>query len=432
CLDRVGLLDEDLFAYFEDTDYCLRATRAGFKIIYAGGVCPIHYHNTSTKENRADFWSMYLKSREVFKKKWGAWLEHERYDVSAGWHSVLHSPLGYALHSRKMMLALDSAGVRLAYQNAYGERDEPPRHYLLGDLMKRRLSRKDPQVAYCMAPAFPRVQGRVKVGWTMLEVTGLPKDWVDGCNAMDEVWVPASFNVESFKASGVSVPLRVMPLGVDASYFNPAISGFRPSEHFAFLSVFEWGERKAPEVLLRAYAEEFKESEEVLLLVSVFNRDPLINVPAEIAGMDLPASAPVVVMVNPEFADYQMGALYRSADCFVLPTRGEGWGMPILEAMACGLPVISTGWSGPADFLSEDNGYPLQYRMTPAEARCPYYKGFEWADPDADHLRYLMRYVFQHREEAKAKGMAAAVDVAAAYTWDKAAERVKRRLAELS
>ena len=92
----------------------------------------------------------------------------------------------------------------------------------------------------------------------MLEVTGLPQEWVDGCNSMDEVWVPASFNVETFRDSGVRVPIRVMPLGVDVDYFHPSITGFRPSDRFTFLSVFEWGERKAPEVLLRAFAEEFK------------------------------------------------------------------------------------------------------------------------------------------------------------------------------
>ena len=39
--------------------------------------------------------------------------------------------------------------------------------------------------------------------------------------------------------------------------------------------------------------------------------------------------------------------LYAAADAFVLPTRGEGWGLPIAEAMAMAMPVIATNWSGP-------------------------------------------------------------------------------------
>jgi glycosyltransferase involved in cell wall biosynthesis len=196
--------------------------------------------------------------------------------------------------------------------------------------------------------------------------------------------------------------------------------------------VFEWGERKGAEILLRAFAEEFDAADDVVLMLSVYNRDPGVHVYDEVARLALGPTAPIVVLLNAEFAPYQMGSLYRSADCFVLPTRGEGWGMPVLEAMACGLPCIATDWSGPADFLSDAVGYPLQVKgMIKARAKCPYYAGFDWADPDPDHLRSLMRHVYEHPEEAGAKGLAAAREVVANYTLEHAAQRVKARLLEL-
>ena len=432
CIEAIGVLDEDLFAYFEDTDYCLRATRAGLGVLCAGEVSTVHHQNVSSRENNVDFWSVYERSRKVFQRKWGHWIEHERYDGEVTWTSVLHQPLGYAVQSRRLMTALHFAGLKVSYRNAYGQEEGPTGHLLLDDIRQRRPSPEATSVALCQADAFPLVSGRAKVGWTMLEVTGLPKSWVDGCNRMDEVWVPASFNVETFRSSGVTVPVRVMPLGVDVDYYNPGITGFRPSRRFTFLSVFEWGERKAPELLLRAFAEEFKQSEDALLLLSVFNRDPQVDVEAEVARLDLPPSAPIVLLVNPEFADYQMGALYRSADCFVSPTRGEGWGMTVLEAMACGLPAIATAWSGIADFLHDGVGYPLGSTLVPARARCPYYEGFDWAEPDFEHLRFLMREVYDDPDRARAKGLAAADEVAAHWTWDHAAARVKERLLELS
>jgi GT2 family glycosyltransferase len=433
CLDAVGPLDEDLFAYFEDSDYCLRAQRAGFGVVCAGGVTSVHHQSTSTRENKVDFWSVYGRSRKVFTRKWASWLEEDRYDTEMTWHSVLHQPLGYAVQSRKLMAAMHFAGIKVSYRNAYGQAEAPTKHFLLDDMVARARRPGVPQVALCQADAFSAVNGGYKIGWTMLEVTGLPPSWVAGCNLMDEMWVPASFNVETFRASGVQVPVRVMPLGVDVDYFHPDIAGFRPSTRYTFLSVFEWGERKAPEVLLRAYTEEFKESDDVLLLLSVFNRDPQVDVHQQIADLDLPPGPPIVVMLNPEFSGYQMGSLYRSADCFVLPSRGEGWGMPVLEAMACGLPVIATDWSGPADFLHDGVGYPLQpAAMVPAEARCPYYAGFDWAEPDPDHLRALMREVASNPDAARAKGLAAAAEVASRWTWDHAAAKVKARLLVLS
>ncbi len=432
CIERVGLLDEEFFAYYEDSDYCLRVQQAGLKVMFSGAVSSVHHNNVTTRENCVDFWSVFNRSKKVFRRKWAGWLEEERYDGDVVWNSVLHRAPGYALQSRKLIEALHFSGLKVAYRNAYGDVDGATDSLLVNDILKRTPKPDAPHVAFAQADVFQTNPGRRKVGWTMLEVSGLPVEWVDGCNSMDEVWVPASFNVDTFRRSGVHVPLRVMPLGVDIDYFHPEIAGFRPSDRFTFLSVFEWGERKGVEILLRAFAEEFDAADDVVLMLSVYNRDPGVHVYDEVARLALGSTAPVVILLNAEFAPYQMGSLYRSADCFVLPTRGEGWGMPVLEAMACGLPSIATDWSGPADFLNDDVGYPLQLKgMIKAKAKCPYYAGFDWADPDPDHLRSLMRHVYEHPDEAAAKGLAAARAVVANYTLEHTAERVKARLLEL-
>lgn len=430
-LDRLGGLDEGLFAYFEDTDYCLRAREAGMRVLFCGDVTAVHFHNTSTRENGVDVWSMLERSREHFSERWADWLDEARYDVGVHWRSVVHQPLGYAVGSRQLMAQLHFQDVRVTYENAYGATEGPTGNRLIDDFMTRTRRPGGTQVSYSQCDAFARAAEGRSIGYSMLEVTGLPDDWVAGCNRMDEVWVPASFNVETFRSSGVTVPIEVMPLGVDPLYFNPAIAAERASESFTFLSVFEWGERKAPEMLLRAFAREFGPEEDVLLLLSVFNRDPQVDVRRAIAGLALPPSARIVVMLNSEFAGYQMGALYRSADAFVLPTRGEGWGQPVLEAMACGLPVIATGWSGVADFLDEEVGYPIEYSMTPAVARCPYYEGFDWAEPSEEHLQARMREVVDQHDVARLKGAKAAKRVADGYTWEHAARRIAARLREL-
>jgi len=223
----------------------------------------------------------------------------------------------------------------------------------------------------------------------------------------------------------------VMPLGIDPDYFHPQIKGWRPSNRFTFLSVFEWGERKAPESLLQAWAQEFRPDEDVLLLLSVFNHDPLVDVEREVHRLLPDGTAPVAVMVNPEFTGYQMGSLYRSADCFVLPSRGEGWGMPVLEAMACGLPTIATGWGGVTDFLSEQTGYPIDYTMTPAIARCPFYEGFEWSEPSVEHLQARMREVLENPSGVRDKTERAVSLIQRDFTWDAAGKRMADRIRAL-
>jgi hypothetical protein len=101
--------------------------------------------------------------------------------------------------------------------------------------------------------------------------------------------------------------------------------------------------------------------------------------------------------------------------------------------MACGLPVIATNWSAHTDFMTEDVAYPLRVeRLIPAKAKCPYYKGFCWAQPDEDHLAYLMRHVYENREEAVAKGACASEEALSGWTWRHASRKFKDRLLTIS
>lgn len=438
-LEAVGPLDEAYISYFEDTDYCLKASEKGYKTVCCGDVTLVHHERVSTTENRVDFSSIFDRSQHVFKKRWAQALE-SRYTMEVGWHSIMNFPTGYGETCRGLLLALNDLGVKVAYQYVYGagtpfplEEPEASDDYRLNAIRQEKIDPRAPQVVYAQGDVFEKNFGSYKIGYTMLEVDGFPKEWVQQANLMDEVWVPSSFNRETFLASGLTKPVHVMPLGIDPHHFNPGIKGFPIPNRFTFLSVFEWGERKAPEILLKAFSQEFSSAEPVLLLCKVSNIDPQVNVRKQVRDLRLdPRGGRIEFIYNRSIPYHQLGSLYRSADCFVLPFRGEGWGMPILEAMACGLPVIATNWSGPTEFLSPDNAYPLSpCRLIPAAAKCPYYTGFRWADPDADHLRTLLRHVFEHQEEAREKGMRACSEVLKRWTWAESATRIKKRLREI-
>jgi glycosyltransferase involved in cell wall biosynthesis len=423
-LEAAGGFSTALSEGYDDLDLCLKVKEIGLPVVCAGRA-RIMLHGESAPSSD--------EAREAYRELWTPHYR-DRYDTSVMWHSWINAPTGYAVSSQYLVLALEQLNVDVRYGFVYGVEEPPNDDERIMEVRRKPKDLDITQVVYGQGDVFFKNSGAYKVGYSMLEVTGIPADWVEQANALDEVWVPSEFNRETFASSGVKRPVHVMPLGVDVNYFHPFISSKRIEDRFVFMSVFEWGERKAPEVLMHAYNREFSASDDVLLLLKVINTDPAVNIERHVEAMRLADDrAPVVMVLNQNIPSYQMGSIYCSSDCFVLPTRGEGWGMPTLEAMSCGLPTISTLWSAQTEFFNKDVGYPIEVeKLIPAVAKCPYYEGFEWADPDVDQVASLMRYVYENREEARAKGLRASIWARENWTWLDAAKRIKTRLEEIS
>jgi len=436
-IQKIGGLSTDYESYFEDTDYCLRAKREGYKTVVCGQVTLTHNEHGSTRDDSERHMSLFMNSRKIFSKKWKSFLT-ERYSSEIGWQSIMNFPTGYAMSCREYIRGLEKKGVRVFYDYAYGpgtpfpiEEPEDSLDYRLNVVRSRKFpSETQYAVVYGQGDVFKRNKGEYKVGFTMLEVDGFPKEWVAQANLMDEVWVPSEFNKQAFLDCGLKKPVYKIPLGVDTNYFSPDVTGYpSPFGEFLFLSNFEWGERKEPWMLLKTFNETFRHHEDVRLLVKINNRDPSINLFNEINNLKLdPRGGKISYLINYEFPHYQLASLYRSADCYISAGRGEGWDMPLMEAMACGLPSIATDWGAHNEFVNDRISYLLRIRGTvPAVAKCPYYSGFSWADPDPEHLAFLLRHVVENREEAKKCGNRAALEMAKNWSWDSAIEKILER-----
>jgi glycosyltransferase involved in cell wall biosynthesis len=441
-LRTVGLLSGSYESYFEDTDYCLRAAEHGFVTLCCGAVTLRHDEHGSTSGDESMRRRVFEKSRAAFRSQWESKLE-KRYISALAWQSIMNVPIGYATSAREMMRVLDERGTRITYSYAYGPGtpltfDEPEAsgHHRLDVIRRRRDPRRPPVVVtYAMANVFHRNPGDYRIGFTMLEVDGFPPDWVSQANVMDEIWVPTEFNRQAMIRCGVTRPVHVIPLGIDPDHYHPGIRRVpNPSGDFVFLANFEWGERKAPEVLLRVFNETFRASEQVVLVCKTLNRSAAVDVPNEIRSLGLSdRGGRIYFLHNREMPHYQLATLYRSADCFVSPARGEGWGLPVHEAMACGVPVIATDWSGHTSLLDPEDTYPLRARaIIPAESTCPYYDGFSWADPDPHHLAELLRHVFENQDEARDKGLRASKRVRATLTWTETAKVIEGHVARIT
>jgi len=205
---------------------------------------------------------------------------------------------------------------------------------------------------------------------------------------------------------------------------------------FKFLSIFKWEKRKGWDFLIKSYLSEFKGNENVALYILTHgyhegkDKSPQKQYENLLQTLDLPILKPSIHIIDKHIPDYDMPRFYRSFDAVVIPSRGEGWGRPHVEAMSMELPLIATYWSGPTEYMNEDNSYPLNIRGLELVGEGPF-STHEWALPDVVHLKSLMRRVFTHPQEAIEKGKKARQDMITKYHPNIIAEQIKKILEEI-
>lgn len=328
----------------------------------------------------------------------------------------------------------------------------------------------------------PHAGAPFTVGRTMFETDRLPAGWSERLNALDAVWVPTRFAYDVFVAGGVEVSkLAVIPEAVDTFVFTPqaqpstllparycpagTLPGSTPGCPYRFLFVGKWERRKGLDVLLRAFLSEFRGQSteaavELFILTSAYHStadldaavDTMVRreltcppnvteaeIQSRAASCVLPSATsrkrrrgslggglPAVRLLH-DVAGVELPGVYTAVDAAVLPTRGEGWGRPHVEAMAAGLPVIATNWSGPTAFLNEAVGYPLAYTHLAPIPDGPF-AGHLQAEPDTAHLRELLRRLVSDPAEGRARGARARASMVASFQPVHVAVAVRREL----
>jgi glycosyltransferase involved in cell wall biosynthesis/Flp pilus assembly protein TadD len=281
--------------------------------------------------------------------------------------------------------------------------------------------------------------------WVLIqpwEFGSLPRSWVGPMtDLIDEVWVYTSYLRDCYLCSGVPADrVHVVPLGVDPAQFHPGVAptALQTRKRFKFLFVGGTVHRKGIDVLLEAYTASFRKDDNVCLVVKdmgvgTFYRGQTAG--ERIAAVRARPDAPEIEYIERTLTEPEMAGLYTACDCLAHPYRGEGFGLPIAEAMACGLPVVITGYGAALDFCGPEHGYLVPARPVRLQERRVddlETVDYPWlAEPDAADLARSLRQVYEHPEEARAKGAAGAAHIRDRFTWDHAVRIAEKRLKEL-
>ena len=262
----------------------------------------------------------------------------------------------------------------------------------------------------CMPPSSaPKVPGRQWL-MTMYEADAIPDNWAEYCNwKSDLIIVPCEHNADVFKRAGVRKPIFVVNGGTCPEEF-PLLPERQSDQPYTFLALGDRGSRKGMDIVWRAFWKAFGNNDGVRLVIKAR--------PDSIKDLDLTNSDRRVSVWREDVKS--MSQVYSHIDCFVFPSRGEGWGMPPREAAMMGLPVIATRYSGLEVGLDNwaipVNNYTMKPAMLPIDG--------DWAWPDADEVAERMKWCYENQSESRRFGLQAAQWLRENQTWDHAAKQL--------
>jgi len=269
---------------------------------------------------------------------------------------------------------------------------------------------------------FDLIDTPIKIASTMCETDELGKPWVGACNSMDYVVVPNEFNREVFEESGVKKEkLKVIRPGTDTEKFPFYKRPVR--DIYTFGMVGYMNDRKSAKEVIQAFCSEFEPWEPVRLYIKSSNKEF-----GYYSNFKDPRIVVDIRLLNFE----ELNKVYRSFDAFVFPSKAEGVGMPPREAMATGLPTIVMNYSGLEEIADPTYTYPIQPKdlvrgLNPRNVE----QVGRWATVDIQELMYWMRYIFNHPEDAAARGQLASEWIEQEHSWESAVTTMKQFLREV-
>jgi glycosyltransferase involved in cell wall biosynthesis len=277
-----------------------------------------------------------------------------------------------------------------------------------------------------MLETYPEIgQGRYRIGLWAWELEEFPEWQHDAFAMLDEVWTVSEFCRKAIAARS-TVPVKVIPVPV----VDPGAVSRPRTDTVRFLFAFDFNStsgRKNPMGVLSAFQQAFPGRDDVRLVLKATNAE--LHAPAAEQLRLAVRGDRRVRLLERYLSVAELDELYTSSHAYVSLHRSEGFGLTVAEAMIRGLPVISTDYSGTAEFVDESVGWPIAHGMVEVEPGWePYQAGAVWADPDLDQAARAMREIADNPTEANQRGKAAREHLLHTRSFDAAATWMRTEL----
>ena len=325
---------------------------------------------------------------------------------------------GYGVHSRQIarwLLSRSDLDVKfgtLPWGDTPWLLDGDLHGGLVGEVMKRSVSpdtKCDATVQLQLPNEWNATLAPVNIGITAgVETDRCNPAWIEACNKMTALAVPSQHVKSCLSNSGnITVPLHVIP-----EAYSPAVRGearpivdFETSFNFLVFGQLTGNnpenDRKNIFYTIKWLTEAFKDDPDVgIVLKTNVGKNSRIDrnmtrsmLTAVVNESRRGGPGPKTYLLHGDMSDEDVASVYKhpKVKALVALTRGEGFGLPILEAAASGLPIIATDWSGHLDFMKHGKFISVYYQLGEVHpSRVDgqiFIPGARWANPSEEDFK---------------------------------------------
>jgi len=342
---------------------------------------------------------------------------------------------GYSIHGRELSNALDKqTEVRISTQLINGWQAQVSDRELQ---MIKRQPKEDEINLIITLPHQWKLHTTNGRNWAycIWEGDRVPNCWIEEFMNPDIEYIfvasihtrAAILNTTRGKTSNIQQihdKIKVINHGVDLNKFYPKE---KESNDFTFLANKGFRgmeDRGGIQYLIQAYLKEFKKTDNVDLILKINPAYPIADM-NQIIKQWINSESPTIQVITQNMPYDKLIDIYNKCDVFVAPTRADAFNIPVLEAMACSKPVITTNFGGQIDAVNQENGWIIGGKLEEVKSDI-LYEGIKWLTPDMNELRRAMRDAYEgfSLKEKKAK----ALETARQFTWDNSASKITKLL----
>lgn len=356
----------------------------------------------------------------------------------------IDSPSGYSFHARqfvKSLLLIEEVDLKIEQRkhDSATVPFSPAEEELYRSLTSKEWTKPDILIHFETPEFYEPIEGAYNIGFTMWETTRIPcnnmdgqprLNWVHQMNRMSEIWTASSDAKLAFEQTGVEVPVSVFNGPVDTDFHRPGLPELpirdltvtasgeeipRKDRPFVIGFMGQWTKRKNIEDWLLWLMSQYKK-DEVVGLLKTYGSHLDQEQTRQVHGRITLARQQIrsdhegagITLITNKLTDEQIARWFQTPDMYVSFSRGEGYALPVVQAMASGCIIAHTAYGGPRDYIrgfenpGARNGFLINCCLEPVTGMTynPWYRADQWwARADLSHATTIVQKVMEMDEE---------------------------------